>query len=68
MVDFLWSPFPRKQSTKNHGIFRGKFGAEFGAKFGAKIRKIRALFVLQPFWPKSVFGVAVWPLESAVGS
>ena len=36
LVSFLWSPFPRKQSTKSPGKFRGKSRAFFGAKFGSK--------------------------------
>ena len=41
LVNFFWSPFPTKRSTKTPRKIRGKFGAEFGAKFGTKIRKIR---------------------------
>ena len=43
LVNFFWSPFPTKRSTKTPQKTRGKFGAKFGAKFGTKIRKIRAL-------------------------
>ena len=53
LVNFFWSPFPTKQSTKTPEKIRGKFGAKFGAKFGTKIRKIRGLFVLHLFWPKN---------------
>ena len=46
LVNFFWSPFPGKQSTKTPRKIRGKFGAKFGRKFGKKIRKIRGTFVL----------------------
>ena len=49
LVNFFWSPFPTKQSTKIPEKSRGKFGAKFGAKFGTKIRKIRGIFVLRLF-------------------
>ena len=49
LVNFFWSPFPTKRSTKTHQKIRGKIGAKFGAKFGTKIRKIRGTFVLQLF-------------------
>ena len=52
LVNFFWSPFPTKRSTKNPRKIRGKFGAKFGAKSGTKIWKIRGTFVLQLFWPK----------------
>ena len=54
LVNFFWSPFPTKRSTKTPRKIRGKFGAKFGAKFGTKIRKIRGTFVLQLFWPKRI--------------
>ena len=47
LVNFFWSPFPTKRSTKTPQIIRGKFREKFGAKFGSKIRKIRETFVLQ---------------------
>ena len=47
LVNFFWSPFPTKGSTKTPRIILGKFGAKSGAKFGTKIRKIRGTFVLQ---------------------
>ena len=47
LVNFSWSPFPRKQSTKTPRKIRGKFGGKFGRKSGTKIRKIRETFVLQ---------------------
>ena len=53
LVDFFWSPFPTKRSTKTPQKIRGKFGKEFGAKSGTKIRKIRGTFVLRLFWPYS---------------
>ena len=49
LVNFFWSPFPTKRSTKTHQKIRGKFGA----KFGTKILKIRDTFVLQFFWPSN---------------
>ena len=49
LVNFFWSPFPTKRSTKTPQKIRGKFGAKFGAKFGTKIRKIRGTFVLRLF-------------------
>ena len=49
LVNFFWSPFPTKRSTKNPRKNRGEFGAKFGAKSGTKIRKIRGTFVLQLF-------------------
>ena len=49
LVNFFWSPFPTKRSTKTPQKIRGKSGAKFGTKFGTKIRKIRATFVLQIF-------------------
>ena len=49
LVNFFWSPFPTKRSTKTPRKIRGKFGAEFGAKFRTKIRKIRGTFGLQLF-------------------
>ena len=52
LVNFFWSPFPTKRSTKTPQKIRGKFGVKFGAKFGTKIRKIRETFVLRLFWPK----------------
>ena len=41
LVNFFWSPFPTKRSTKTPQTIRGKFGAKFGAKFGMKFQKIR---------------------------
>ena len=38
LVNFSWSPFPAKRSTKTPRKLRGKFGAKFGEKFGTKIR------------------------------
>ena len=63
LVNFFWSPFPTKRSTKTPRKIRlkfgktprkirGKFGAKFVVKFGTKIRKLRGTFVLQLFWPK----------------
>ena len=49
LVNFFWSPFPTKRSTKNPRKIRGKFGAKFGAKFGTKFLKIRGTFGLQLF-------------------
>ena len=51
-VNFFWSPFPTKRSTKTPQKIGGKFGAKFGEKFGTEIWKIRGTFVLQLFWPK----------------
>ena len=47
LVNFFWSPFPTKRSTKSPRKIRGKVGAKFEAKLGTKIRKIREIFVLQ---------------------
>ena len=49
LVNFFWSPFPTKRSTKNPRKIREKSGAKFGAKFGTKILKIRGTFGLQLF-------------------
>ena len=49
LVNFFWSPFPTKRSTKNPRKIRGKFRAKFGAKSGTKNCKIRGTFVLQLF-------------------
>ena len=49
-MNVLWSPFPRKQSTKNPEHFSGKFGAKFEAKFGVKIRKFGDFFWPKPLW------------------
>ena len=40
LVNFLWSLFPTKRSTKTPRKIRGKFGAEFGAKFGTKFGEL----------------------------
>ena len=42
-MNFFWSPFPTKRSTKNPQTIRGKFGAKFGAKSGTKSRKFGEL-------------------------
>ena len=53
LVNFFWSPFAMKQSTKNPRKIQGRFGAEFGAKSGTKIRRNRRTFVLQQLsWPE----------------
>ena len=51
LVNFFWSQFPTKRSTKTPRKIRGKFGAKSEIKFGTKIWKIRGTFVLQLFWP-----------------
>ena len=37
LVNFFWSPYPTKRSTKTPQKIRGKFGEKFGAKSGTKI-------------------------------
>ena len=49
LVNFFWSPFPTKRSTKTPQKIRGNFGEKFGAKSGTQIRKIRGAFVLRLF-------------------
>ena len=49
LVNCLWSPFPKKRSTKAPQNIWGKFGAKLGTAFGLKIFKIRGAFVLQLF-------------------
>ena len=46
LVNFLWSPFPTKRSTKTPQKIWGKFGEKSGAKSRTKIRKIWGTFVL----------------------
>ena len=41
--EFLWPPFPGRQSAKNLRKIRGNFGGKFGRKFRMKILKIREL-------------------------
>ena len=50
LVNFFWSPYPTKRSTKSPRKIRGKFGEKFRAKSGTKIWKIRGTFVLRLFW------------------
>ena len=45
-VNFLWSPFPKKQSTKTPRKIRGFFAEQ---TLGRKLTKIRGLFVLHLF-------------------
>ena len=43
LVNFFWSPFPTKRSTKTPQKFRGKFGEKFGAKSRTKFEKFGEL-------------------------
>ena len=49
LVNYLWSPFPGKQSTKKTREIQGKFGGKIGRKFRTEMAKIRGTFVLQLF-------------------
>ena len=53
-MNYFWSPFPTKRSTKTPQKNRGIFGAKFGAKLGTEIRKIWGTFVLQLLWPNKM--------------
>ena len=44
-MNFLWSPFPTKRSTRTPQKIRGKFGEKFGAKSGAKFEKFGELSI-----------------------
>ena len=51
LVNFFWSPFPTKRSTKTPRKFGENSEQNWGRKCGPKISKIRGTFVLQLFWP-----------------
>ena len=43
LVNFIWSPFPTKRSTKTPQKIQWKFGAEFGKNSGRKFEKFGEL-------------------------
>ena len=53
-MNFLWRPFPRKPTTKNHPKIMENSDSKIRDKVWDEILEIRETFVLQLFGPQNV--------------